>query len=138
MIAQLASGLVYLLHDNGYLPLRLLASRPAQQLIGSVVGPLCYVLCGAALAPSRRLLVAVILSSLNAVFLGYSVASLVSLPGFALTATVNYAMPGGLQAQSDPAWWVIASAVVGIAVTILACVWVRHREQLHNSPRPST
>lgn len=80
--------------------------------IGTVVAaPYGFVWAGAQTAPRHSFIVAIVLTVVHAIF-----------------ATAIFILAIGVERITAPLWWIITGYVVGITVTIVACVQFRRKE----------
>ncbi len=80
--------------------------------IGTIVAaPYGFVWLGAQTAPRHSFIVAIILTVVHAIF-----------------ATAIFVLAIGVEGIGAPLWWIITGYVVGITVTIVACVQFRRKE----------
>ncbi len=114
----------------------LLSEARTSQLFGTVLGPFALVYAGAAVAPRHRLGAAIGLATLHALFAVSMVFWVTSMTGASAGSTVVWDFGHGLDKQTDPMWWILLSAVLGIASTIVACVAVDRRFREDDSVTP--
>ncbi len=80
--------------------------------VGTVVAaPYGFVWAGAQTAPRHSFIVAIALTVVHAIF-----------------ATAIFVLAIGVERIAAPLWWIITGYIVGITVTIVACVQFRRKE----------